>query len=79
MKTTAWISIAIAVTVLASQPAAADPEARNHGKPRQKHSVVLAKKHVPDEKRLATERPAPLPGRGDINKKPAPAAPNPQR
>jgi hypothetical protein len=31
MRITAWISIAIALSVLAGQAATADPEARNHG------------------------------------------------
>jgi hypothetical protein len=31
MKVTAWISIALALGILASQAATADPEARNHG------------------------------------------------
>jgi hypothetical protein len=31
MKVTAWMSIALALGILASQAATADPEARNHG------------------------------------------------
>ena len=47
MKTAAWLSMAIAVTVLAGQPAAADPEARNHPKAREKKSQAQAEQPTP--------------------------------